>query len=193
MHRLNIFISRFVLTAAITSLPVAMLAQTNKPSAATGTATTSTADKKFVRAAAQGGMAEVELGKLATEKGSSEDVKKFGQRMVDDHTKAGDQLKEIASSKGIPVPIKLSAKDQMTKDRLSKLSGDEFDRAYMNDMVKDHTQDVSDFKRESSSGTDSDVKNFAATTLPTIEDHLREAKKIAPKTTSASNNMKGSE
>jgi putative membrane protein len=60
-------------------------------------------------------------------------------------------------------------------------------------MVKDHTQDVSDFKRESSSGTDSDVKNFAATTLPTIEDHLREAKKIAPKTTSASNNMKGSE
>jgi putative membrane protein len=193
MHRLNIFISRFVLTAAITSLPVAMLAQTNKPSAATGTATTSTADKKFVRAAAQGGMAEVELGKLATEKGSSEDVKKFGQRMVDDHTKAGDQLKEIASSKGIPVPIKLSAKDQMTKDRLSKLSGDEFDKAYMNDMVKDHTQDVSDFKRESSSGTDSDVKNFAATTLPTIEDHLREAKKIAPKTTSASNNMKGSE
>jgi len=193
MHRLNIFISRFVLTAAITSLPVAMLAQTNKPSAATGTATTSTADKKFVRAAAQGGIAEVELGKLATEKGSSEDVKKFGQRMVDDHTKAGDQLKEIASSKGIPVPIKLSAKDQMTKDRLSKLSGDEFDKAYMNDMVKDHTQDVSDFKRESSSGTDSDVKNFAATTLPTIEDHLREAKKIAPKTTSASNNMKGSE
>jgi putative membrane protein len=193
MHRLNILISRFALTAAMASLPVAMLAQANKPSAAKGTASTSAADKKFVRAAAQGGMAEVELGKLATEKASSDDVKKFGQRMVDDHTKAGDQLKEIASKKGITVPAKLSAKDQMTKDRLSKLSGEQFDRAYMNDMVKDHTQDVSDFKRESASGTDSDVKNFAFTTLPTLEDHLSEARKIAPKTTSAGNNMKGSE
>jgi putative membrane protein len=186
-------ISRFALTAAMASLPVAMLAQANKPVAATGTATTSAADKKFVHDAAQGGMAEVELGKLATEKALSEDVKKFGQRMVDDHTKADDQLKDIASSKGIPVPPKLSAKDQMTKDRLSKLSGDPFDKAYMNDMVKDHTQDVSDFKRESASGTDPDVKNFASTTLPTLQDHLREAKKIAPKMSSASNTMKGSE
>jgi putative membrane protein len=193
MRRTGVLFSRFILTAAITSLPVAMLAQTNKPSAGTAIATTTSADRKFVRAAAQGGVAEVELGKLAAEKGFSEDVKKFGQRMVDDHTKAGDQLKDIASRKGITVPTKLSAKDRMTKDRLSKLSGDPFDQAYMNDMVKDHTQDVADFKRESSSGTDSDVKNFASSNLPTIEDHLREARKITPKTTSASNNMKGSQ
>ncbi|MGA7929289.1 MAG: DUF4142 domain-containing protein, partial [Candidatus Sulfotelmatobacter sp.] len=132
----------------------------------------SASDKKFVREAAEGGMAEVELGKLATERASREEVKKFGQRMVDDHGKAGDQLKEIASSRGIQVPDKLSAKDQMTKDRLSKLSGEQFDRAYMSDMVKDHTQDVADFKLESSSGTDPDVKNFAVTTLPTLQDHL---------------------
>ncbi len=136
-------------------------------------------------------MAEVELGKLATERASREEVKKFGQRMVDDHGKAGDQLKEIASSRGIQVPDKLSAKDQMTKDRLSKLSGEQFDRAYMSDMVKDHTQDVADFKLESSSGTDPDVKNFAVTTLPTLQDHLRLAKEIAPTTRNASNNMKG--
>jgi putative membrane protein len=130
-------------------------------------------------------MAEVELGKLATEKASSEQVKKFGQRMVDDHTKAGDELKGIASNKGIQVPEKLSAKDQMTKERLSKLSGEQFDKAYMNDMVKDHTQDVADFKRESTSGTDSDVKEYASKTLPTLQDHLRQAKEVAPASTAS--------
>jgi putative membrane protein len=78
----------------------------------------SLSDKKFVRDAAQGGMAEVELGKLATEKASSDDVKKFGQRMVDDHTKAADQLKQVASSEGIQLPQGLSAKDKMTEERL---------------------------------------------------------------------------
>ncbi|HEY6765570.1 MAG TPA: DUF4142 domain-containing protein [Candidatus Sulfotelmatobacter sp.] len=140
----------------------------------------STADKKFVQDAAQGGMAEVELGKLATEKASSEDVKKFGQRMVDDHRKANDQLKEVASSEGIQLPSKLSAKDEMTKSRLSKLSGEQFDKAYMADMVKDHKQDVADFQRESTSGKDPAVKDFASKTLPTLQDHLQEAQKLAP-------------
>jgi putative membrane protein len=125
-------------------------------------------------------MAEVELGKLAAEKGSTDEVKKFGQRMVDDHSKAGDQLKQIASEKGITVPQQLSAKDRALKDRLSKLSGEDFDKAYMSDMVKDHTQDVADFQRESNAGTDSDIKDFAAKTLPTLQDHLRQAKEIAP-------------
>jgi putative membrane protein len=107
--------------------------------------------------------------------------------MVDDHTRAGDQLKQIASSKGIQVPQQLSAKDKLTKERLAKLSGEQFDKAYMADMVKDHTQDVADFQRESKAGTDSDVKEFASKTLPTLEDHLRQAKKIAPVTHSASN------
>ena len=118
-------------------------------------------------------------------------ARKKSRNSVDDHSKAADDLKQIASSKGIQVPDKLSAKDRMTKDRLSKLSGEQFDRAYMSDMVKDHTQDVADFKLESSSGTDPDVKHFAATTLPTLQDHLRQAKEIAPTTRNASNNMKG--
>jgi putative membrane protein len=138
-------------------------------------------DQHFVKKAAEGGLAEVELGKLATEKASSDEVKKFGQRMVDDHSKANDQLKQLASSKGIEVPTDLSAKDKATKERLSKLSGEQFDKAYMKDMVKDHTQDVSEFKKESTSAKDPDVKNFASQTLPTLEDHLKQARSIAPK------------
>src|SRR5436305_6156909 len=100
-------------------------------------------DSTFVKKAARGGLAEVELGKLATEKASSEDVKKFGQRMVDDHTKANDQLKQIAGNKGVTLPTDLNSKDQALKDRLSKLDGEKFDQAYMKNMVRDHTKDVS--------------------------------------------------
>jgi putative membrane protein len=202
MQKLNIFAARIAMAAAVAVLPLAAMGQGgSKPSAllAMNAAQTrrahaglSTADKKFVRDAAQGGMAEVELGKLATEKAASEEVKKFGQRMVDDHSKAGEQLKEIATRKKIQVPDKLSAKDQLAKDRLSKLSGEQFDKAYMNDMVKDHTQDVADFKRESSSGADSEVKSFASKTLPTLKDHLRQAKEIAPGNRTVSNGTNGS-
>jgi putative membrane protein len=150
-------------------------------SSASGSSQLSAADQTFVKKAAQGGMAEVELGKLATQKASSEDVKKFGQRMVDDHTKANDQLKQIAGNKGVTLPTGLDSKDQALKDRLSKLDGEKFDQAYMKNMVRDHTKDVSEFRKESTSGKDSDLKSFASQTLPTLEDHLKEAKNIAPK------------
>ena len=137
------------------------------------------ADKKFVHDAAEGGLAEVD-GKLAAEKGSTEDVKKFGQRMVDDHSKANDELKQIASAKGVDLPTELSAKDKMLKTRLSKLNGQNFDKAYMENMVRDHKKDVSDFARESSAGGDTQVKEFAAKTLPTLKEHLKQAEGIAP-------------
>src|SRR5262249_7171407 len=141
----------------------------------------SLADKKFVEKAAKGGMAEVELRQLATPKASSDDVKKFGHRMVDDHSKANEELKQVAGAKGIDLPKSLNAKEQATKDRLSKLSGDAFDRAYMQDMVKDHIKDVAEFQHESKSGKDSDIRNFASQTLPTLQEHLNQAKGIAPK------------
>jgi putative membrane protein len=146
-----------------------------------GSSQLSPSDKTFIKKAAEGGMAEVELGKLAAEKGSSEDVKKFGQRMVEDHSKANDQLKQVASSKGVEVPADLNAKDKATKARLSKLSGEQFDKAYMSDMVKDHQQDVAEFRKESKMAKDPEVKSFASQTLPVIEDHLKEARSIAPK------------
>jgi putative membrane protein len=127
----------------------------------------------------------VELGKLASEKASSQEVKNFGQRMVDDHSKANEELKQIASSKGVKLPDNLSAKDKMLKERLSKLNGESFDRAYMQNMVKDHKKDVADFNRESTSGKDSEVKQFAGKTLPTLKEHLKQAESIAPNAKSA--------
>ena len=104
------------------------------------------ADNGFVTKAAAGGLAEVELGKLAASQGSSEKAKQFGQRMVDDHFKANEELQEIAAKKNITLPANLDAKAQATKDRLAKLSGAQFDQAYMQDMVKDHKADVAEFR-----------------------------------------------
>jgi putative membrane protein len=139
-------------------------------------------DRTFMRKAAEGGKAEVELGKLAQEKAASPEVKQFGERMVNDHTKASDQLKQVAEKEGVTLPDKLNAKDRATKARLEKLSGEAFDRAYMRDMVKDHTEDVAEFRKEANNGKDPEVKSFASQTVPTLEDHLKEAKNIAPKT-----------
>ena len=149
------------------------------------------ADRQFVKKAAQGGLAEVQLGQLATEKAESPEVKQFGQRMVDDHTKANDKLKQVASDEGVTVPDKLNAKDAATKARLEKLSGKAFDRAYMHDMVLDHTKDVSEFRMESKNAKDPAVKNFATETLPTLESHLKDAKSIAPKAKTTSTASSG--
>jgi putative membrane protein len=131
------------------------------------------ADVRFMEKAAQGGMAEVKLGQLAADKGSSQAVKDFGQRMVTDHTKANNQLKDLASRKGVTLPDSLDAKDQTIYDHLSKLSGAEFDREYMRGMVKDHRTDVNEFRKESESAKDADVREFAKQTLPTLEEHLK--------------------
>ena len=142
-----------------------------------GTAMT---DKTFVKKAAEGGLAEVELGQLAAQKASNEEVKKFGQRMVDDHSKANDQLKQVAAQEHINLPTEPSAKDKATKARLEKLSGEQFDRAYMRDMVKDHRTDVAEFAHEAKMGKDPAVKSFAESTLPTLREHLKLAEKSAP-------------
>jgi putative membrane protein len=131
------------------------------------------ADSAFVTKAAEGGMAEVQMGQLATQRASNSKVKEFGQRMVDDHTKANDQLKQIASRKGLSLPSDMNAKQRSTYNRLSRLSGNEFDRAYMQDMVTDHQEDVAEFQREADNGGDPDVKSFAGSTLPTLQQHLR--------------------
>jgi putative membrane protein len=132
-------------------------------------------DDTFAKKAAAGGMVEVEMGKLAADKATNDDVKAFGKRMVDDHTKAGEQLKQVAKQENIQLPTELSAKDKAEKDRLSKLSGDAFDRAYINHMVMDHKKDVADFQKEANNGQDDAIKNFAQQTLPTLQDHLKQA------------------
>lgn len=136
------------------------------------------ADRKFVMEAAMGGMAEVELGRLAAERGSSDAVKQFGQRMVDDHSRANSELTQIASGKGITLPTGLDAKHRALMTKMSALSGAAFDRAYAKEMVKDHNKDVALFQREATRGADSDVKAFAQKTLPTLQEHLQMARSL---------------
>ena len=143
--------------------------------AQTATSKRASIDKAFVTKAAQGGMAEVELGKLAVDKGSSSEVKQFGQKMVEEHGKANDQLKSLAANKNMTLPTALTPKDKALEARLSKLAGPAFDRAYMRAMVTDHRQDVNEFKMESKSGADADIKSWASNTLPTLETHLKMA------------------
>ncbi len=120
-------------------------------------------------------MAEVELGQLASSKAQSDQVKQFAQRMVTDHGKANDELKSLVQSKGVTLPADSGAHHKAMKDRLSRLSGAEFDRAYMQEMDTDHRKDVNAFRKESQSGKDAEVKAWAAKTLPTLEEHLQMA------------------
>ena len=142
-------------------------------------------DRAFMNEAASGGQMEVELGKYATQHAASDRVKQFGQRMVDDHSKANDELKQVAAQKDVELPAKMNAEHRATADRLMKMKGAEFDRAYMKTMVEDHEHDVAKFRTESKSAQDPDVKSFAAKTLPTLEHHLEMAKEVSARTGSA--------
>ena len=117
-------------------------------------------------------MAEVKLGRLAMEKGASPTVKQFGKRMVDDHSKATDEMKAIASKKNFPLPTDVDTDAKATYDKLAKLSGTDFDNAYIDAMVKDHDEDVKEFKKEASTGgVDPDLKAWVQKTLNVIEQH----------------------
>jgi len=132
-------------------------------------------DKSFAKEAAMGGMAEVELGNLAQQNAQNDDVKQFGARMVQDHTAANQQLMQILAAKDFSVPQQLDEKHRRALDKLSKMRGSEFDRAYMRDMVQDHEKDVKQFRQESQKASDPDIKGFAQQTLPVLEQHLKMA------------------
>jgi putative membrane protein len=145
-----------------------------------GASTLSEREKKFVMAAAQGGMAEVSLGSLAAQNGTSADVKSFGNRMVSDHGKAGDELKALATNKGLALPMELDDEAKKTQDALSKQSGKDFDKAYMADMVADHEKDVAEFQKAMQEVKDPELQAWVSKTLPTLQDHLRMAKAVRP-------------
>jgi putative membrane protein len=138
----------------------------------------SSADQKFVTDAATGSMTKVELGRLAAQQGSSDAVKQYGQRMVTDHSQAQTELTKLASTKGVTLPTTLDTKTQEQITKMSQLSGTDFDKAYINGMVKDHQKDVTLFQKQTTSATDPDVKAYAAKTLPTLQDHLQMARDI---------------
>ncbi|HSS49975.1 MAG TPA: DUF4142 domain-containing protein [Thermoanaerobaculia bacterium] len=180
-------ITAAVLTGILALAPVFAQTSTSttttakKKTTAVATSGLSAADRKFFTNASQGGMLEVELGKIAAAKGTNPDVKTFGQHMVDDHSKANDQLKQLASQKNVTLSDKLSPAKQKVVDKYNKLSGAAFDSSYMSNMVTDHKEDVAEFQKEAKSGKDSDVKSWASTTLPTLQDHLKMAEETKAK------------
>ena len=142
-------------------------------------ANVSMSDKHFVSAALEGGMAEVQMGKLAEEKGGSADVKRFGHKMVEDHTKLGDQMKSVAEQIGLAPPASPSIFEQMEFKKLEKLSGDQFDQEYIKTMVKDHESDLKDFRKEANSGTSPAVKSAASEGADVVSKHLSMIRQIA--------------
>jgi putative membrane protein len=133
-------------------------------------------DKAFIAKTMKDGMTEVELGKLAGSNGQSAEVKQFGQRMVDDHTKAGDELQAIASKLGYTP--KNAGADKGDVKKFSKLKGAKFDREYSKHMVKDHEKTVKNFEKESQKGESDELKAFASKTLPSLQEHLKMAKDL---------------
>lgn len=128
-------------------------------------------DKMFLRKAAQGGMAEVQLGQLAAQKASSDDVKAFGQKMVTDHAALNEKMKPIADSMGVMLPRHLNKMDQAEYDKLNGLSGNDFDTEYLTFMVKDHHKDLREFREEAANTTDETLKAAVISGEKVIKEH----------------------
>ena len=135
----------------------------------------------FIKEAAMGGMAEVELGKLASTKAANAEVKKFAQMMVQDHTAANNELKALATKKSVSIPADLDTAKKADLEDLRSKVGAAFDDAYVDAMVEDHEKDVAAFEDKAKNASDADVKAFAAKTLPTLKKHLDAIKAIRSK------------
>jgi putative membrane protein len=142
----------------------------------------SAAEKRFMEEAARANMEEMDLGKLAKDHAQNEDVKKFGQRMMEDHAKVNDELKTLAEKKGITLPKELARAEQSNEERLSKLTGPQFDKQYVSQMLMDHRKDIAEFQRQAASAKDPDVKQFAQKTLPALQEHERVVANLARET-----------
>lgn len=143
------------------------------------TAKSAGGDAAFVREAATAGIAEVELGQLGVQRATSSDVKSYAQMVVEDHGKANEELKSLASRKQLAVPEQPKSYQKAEKARLEKLSGAAFDDAFMKTMAADHEKAVSLFSKQAASGSDSELKDWAQKTLPTLKEHLTKAQELA--------------
>jgi putative membrane protein len=155
--------------ALILSAPLSALAADTNP------------DQAFFANAAQGGLAEVEDGKLAAEQGNSQAVKNFAAMMVKDHTAANDKLQRIAAAEMVELPTAPSVTQTGTHKELKSLSGDEFDKSYIEGQLKAHEETVLLFEKEISTGQDREAKAFASSTLPIVQGHLKMIRGIAAK------------
>lgn len=136
------------------------------------------ASQKFIKEAIEGNLAEVQVGRLAQQKGQSEGVKSFGQMLATDHGQANQKAIQVASQIGVAPPTEPNAKQKHVYDKLSKLSGDQFDRTFASEMVKDHKKDIKEFEKAAKTGS-GPAPMFANETLPTLRKHLETAQALA--------------
>ncbi|MDB6017990.1 MAG: outer membrane protein [Pedosphaera sp.] len=144
----------------------------------TGNARVSDAEAKFIREAFQHGQDEIQLGQLIVQKGQSQAVKNFGQRLIDDHTTINQRLAQIAAQKGVTLPTGLDSGHQKRVDKLANLTGADFDRAVERDAVRDHEKDIRMYEHADKNLQDPDIKAFTERTIPVLQQHLDLAKQL---------------
>jgi putative membrane protein len=160
---------RFAILPVLLSLPFAQLATA---------ADLAGKDERFLKNAAQGGMSETQLGELGKSKATKQSVKEFAAMMTVDHSKANQELKSLASQKGVELPGDIEIGQKMAREKLDRLSGAEFDKEFVQQMIKDHKKTIDLFEDASKDAKDSDVKSFADKTLPTLRGHLQQAEAL---------------
>jgi putative membrane protein len=152
------------------------------PPATPATPKLSDDDKSFMSTAAKAGYEEIQLGKLALKKSHSKDVREYAQKLIDDHEKAASSLAKIAATKGVTLPDSASLAASFSEGKLKMDSGRHFDQAFLAKMVDDHKDAVATFQKEAAQGSDTDVKDFASTTIPTLQEHLDKAQTLENET-----------
>jgi putative membrane protein len=164
----TLFFSMIVTAALCVTSPVLQAAE-NPTKANSGALDAK--DRKFVTEAAQGGMQEVAVGKLATEKGTTPEVKKIGEMLVKDHSTANAELKKLATAKGVELPAELDREHSAVHHKLASQEGEKFDKEFVAAMDKDHKEDIAKFQAASKDLTDPELRAFAAKQLPVLEKH----------------------
>jgi putative membrane protein len=153
-----------------------LLADHSKDKAESSSTTLSKKEVRFMTDTAAGGLMEVRMGELAQQKGQSPEVKQFAQRLVTDHGKANDELKQLASKKGVTLPTQVTDKHQNMLDKLSSAS--DFDKRFKEMAIKDHKKDVKEFEKAEKSCQDPDLRAWITKTLPALQEHLRMAEQL---------------
>jgi putative membrane protein len=165
-HHIALLLGVFALAAA----PLWALAGTDSPPKTTAS---------FLQHAAEGQQSEIDLGELAVQKAGNEQVKQFGSRMIEDHTKARQEVQQLASKSGVQLPSRPGGLHKDIKDQLSKLSGKEFDRAYITAMLREHTKEMKELEQQSLLEKNPEVRQWAAGAVPVVKEHLTKANTIA--------------
>ena len=166
--------------------------QPNQPATQPNQTRISALDRQFIIDAAQGGMAEVSLGQMATQRATSDEVKQYAQRMVREHTQANQELLRLATQKGVTPPRDMGPKYQAAMEQLSQLPKENFDQAYMNEGgINGHLESQAVYQRQSQLGQDQELKAFAAKILPRVQDHLQRAQDMIGNSAGENQNRRG--